>query len=205
PGWASPQGAAPGHGLLGWAAATQQPGQPGQTGTLWGDTVPSPWDRHESPEGWQESGGAGQEEEKPKEAPSPGGTILLTAYEQGAGRVGHSALYIPGKGFLYDPAGTYNQRIRGTGGWFYEGDEDFPSLQDYINYHNKTGWVEQVKIPTTPSEEALIISRAESMRDPAGLECAARVSTVLEGICGIKKCETPNALKAQAINAKRDD
>ncbi|WP_217270542.1 hypothetical protein, partial [Fundidesulfovibrio magnetotacticus] len=204
PGWASPQGAAPGHGLLGWAAATQQPGQPGQTGTFWGDTVPSPWDRHESPEGWQEGGGDGQEEEKPKEAPSPGGTILITTYgTYGGMSVGdHSALYVEGKNFLYDPGGSFRNGERGSGDVFDLGDE---GLESYIKYQESIGsTVCKTNIPTTASEEAEIVSRAELQGGGRKGSCARDVSAALGGVCGITGALTPSGLHSQAEGAVRE-
>jgi len=120
-------------------------------GTPWGEPDPAAEGGSQPPGGKQEDGG-GQDGGKPKEAPSPGGTVLITTYTKYGGvRVGdHSALYLPAHRFLCDPAGSFRQNERGSAGIFELGPA---GLQACIKYHEESGsTVCQTKIPTTPSE-----------------------------------------------------
>lgn len=178
--------------------------QPGE-GEGWLDGLPSYADAQPD-QAEPEDGGDGQDKDKgeggEKEAPSPDGTILITTYGKYAGFTAgdHSALLVKGKGYLlYDPGGSYRNGERGSSDILLLSDEGF---KDYIRYHEKTGSVVQTKIATTPSQEDVIVKRAEKIGRSGFMGCAGAVSLALKGICGISEASTPDGLRRQAEGAK---
>lgn len=222
------QGISPGGGYSYGASPAEQGGQPGGEGGVPGESFPPGWaPSMRQPGDWQdepeepgepgepgdggdegnpgESGDGGEGKKPPKEEPSPHGTILITTTsEWGPVTVAdHAALYIRGKNFLYDPGGSFRKNERGSGGYFDLGEGE---LQEYINHHKDLGsMVYLTKIPTTPSEEAEIVSRAEGLGDSSYFRCAIFVSDALGGVCGIKGAGTPAGLRAQAEGATRGE
>lgn len=128
-------------------------------------------------------------------------TNLITTYDYGIGS--HSAIQVvtPGQpAFLFDPAGSYLEDTRGSGGIF-EGKE--ASLKDYIKYQKDSGSsVVVTRIPTTSEQERLIKNRAEAIGDPRGFSCAASVSGAIGGTCDIPGSSFPGPLHDQATKAQ---
>jgi hypothetical protein len=94
----------------------------------------------------------------------------------------HAAVYVDdnGKGerILYDPAGSYMNSTRGTGGIF-----QGKHLFKYKKYHQSVGSkVEFFIFDTTTSQQSKIIEKAEKIGDPRGFSCASSVSNALSGI-----------------------
>lgn len=220
-----PQGISPGGGFSYGTSPAEQGGQPGGEGSIPGESFPPGWNpslrqpgnsQGEPGEPGEpgdpgdegnpgESGDGGEGKKPPKEAPSPHGTTLVTTTSEiGGVTVGdHAALYIRGKNFLYDPGGTFRANERGSGATFDLGEGGF---QAYINYHKAGGsMVYLTKIPTTPSEEAEIVSRAEQSGNGYPLTCAVQVSTALGGVCGIKWAASPSGLRTAAEGAMRGE
>jgi RHS repeat-associated protein len=126
-------------------------------------------------------------------------TYIITTYDNYLGFwiASHSALFSSTPGvaqFLYDPAGSYQNSTRGTGG-FFEG----PLLPDYVLYQLSTGSrVEITPLNTSAAEEQSIIQSAIDLGDPRGLSCASSVSAVLGGACGIGTTSFPGTLYSRA-------
>jgi len=221
-----PQGISPGGGYAYGTSPAEQGAQPGGEGGVpgesfppgWGPSMRQPGDSQGEPgepgepenpgdgsDGGDESnpGDEGGGKKPPREEPSPHGTIVITTTsEWGPVTIGdHAALYIRGKSFLYDPGGSFRANERGSGGYFDLGGGGF---QAYINFHKDAGsMVYLTKIPTTSSEEAEIVSRAEQAGGGSRGQCAMNVSEALGGVCGIKWAGTPSGLRAAAEEVTR--
>lgn len=103
--------------------------------------------------------------------------------------------------FLYDPAGGYRQRERGSGGLF-EGSEF--TMAGYFAFHAASGTpVEMFCFDTTCCEEQELRKRAESIGDPRGFSCSASVSACLAGVGrfgGIRETGRPGVCRQQIQN-----
>jgi RHS repeat-associated protein len=96
---------------------------------------------------------------------------------------------------LYDPAGDYRRRERGSGDALMG---DGVNLDEYVKHQLADGPnVEQHRFDTTPQEEQEISKRIEELGGATGLFCARRVSQALDGIGpfkGLGSYWRPNAL-----------
>jgi hypothetical protein len=141
--------------------------------------------------------------------------IIITRGSYGGLDVGdHSALMIdsnasgdklePGP-VLYDPAGSYENATRGSGGVFQGADAN---LDAYIRYQKQTGsTVYTYRFKTTSAEEAQIAKRLLEQGDPRGFTCALSVSGVLKGVgpfANLSQTRWPGSLQNQLIKAKDD-
>ncbi|MGH9931966.1 MAG: RHS repeat-associated core domain-containing protein [Pyrinomonadaceae bacterium] len=117
----------------------------------------------------------------------------------------HTGLMIrrAGDKLLYDPAGSYRNDVRGTGGTL-DGNE--ANLSDYVQFQKADGPdVSVFRFDTTAEEEAQIKVNIERIGDPRGISCAPSVSGVLDGIGSFKNLgifRTPKGLQQAMIDLK---
>ncbi|WP_338522030.1 RHS repeat-associated core domain-containing protein [Pseudomonas batumici] len=118
------------------------------------------------------------------------------------GKIPHSALHVSnanGGQFLYDPAGSYvppSQLPRGSGD-FFEGPD--ANLDSYRNYWGEAGnKVNIYPLGTTEEQDNIIIERAIEQGGGMNFFCAASVSAVLNGVCGVNFSFWPNTLGENA-------
>lgn len=117
----------------------------------------------------------------------------------------HSGLVVlrGDKATIYDPAGSFQNQTRGTGGIIEGPRSDF---QSYVRYQFQDG--NNVKLfvfPTTPEQEAQIIANAEDQGDPRGFSCTTSVTSVLQDIAQFKDLKVtmlPSNLMEQMKNNK---
>ena len=106
--------------------------------------------------------------------------------------------------FLYDPAGSYRSRERGSAGIF-SGEE--AALEDYVRYQRNTGsQVEVYCFETSCCDEKTIMDRADSIGDPRGFSCAASVSACISGVGpfrGVSPTSVPGRCRTQVLNSRR--
>lgn len=130
-------------------------------------------------------------------------TTIITVYDNGIGS--HSAIHVENsasENFLYDPAGSYipkSRTPRGSGDIF-EGSD--ANLKDYKNFHTSNGsTVSTVTLKTTSRMDQSIIDNAFNQGGAAPFQCAASVSAVLNGMCGIEGSGFPGQLNRNAESA----
>jgi RHS repeat-associated protein len=115
-------------------------------------------------------------------------TTIIITYDYWIGS--HAAVHIDNNGspILYDPAGSYRDQTRGSGG-FFDGNE--AALSPYIGYHQGTGsTVETITFNTSNADELAIAQRIDDAGDPRGISCSRKVSGVLSGIGPFKKLDS---------------
>lgn len=128
-------------------------------------------------------------------------TTLITVRDYGIGT--HSAVLVDtGKEqILYDPAGSYSPttgNTRGSGDIF-----DGENINDYIDFHENLGSTVEVNILNTNSQqEQLMIDNIENMGGAFPFTCAASVSSVLNGACGLEGSFMPGFLQDQVEDAE---
>jgi hypothetical protein len=107
--------------------------------------------------------------------------------------------------YLYDPAGSYRSRERGSSAFVI--DDEGGSLDDYVQYQRKLGsTVEIYCFDTSCCEEQQIYKRADQIGDPRGFSCARSVSACLSGVgpfAGVTKTQFPGVCRSQVMNARR--
>lgn len=113
----------------------------------------------------------------------------------------HSGLVIlrGDKATIYDPAGSFRNETKGSGGIVEGPRSDF---REYVQFQQTDGPDVQLHVfATTPEQEAQIISNAEDIGDPRGFSCTSSVTSAIQGIGaplnGIKTTAIPSRLEAQ--------
>lgn len=108
-----------------------------------------------------------------------------------------------GESRLYDPAGSFRNDIRGSGGMLSGVDAD---LGAYVRFQKTDGpSVSVFRFDTTPEQEAQIISNMEEIGDPRGLSCATSVSSALNGVGDFKNLgviQTPRGVQNAMVDLK---
>jgi hypothetical protein len=106
---------------------------------------------------------------------------------------------------IYDPAGSYDGKPRGTGDVLYDSDAD---LEGYIKYHQGLG--SHVKIDDIPlghEESKMLFSRIDQAETSANFGCAEHVSDVLSGVSSMKDVgihSLPGSLRDHVRNVIKD-
>ena len=121
-------------------------------------------------------------------------TVIVTSDKDLGKQYGsHSAVYLNNTSdgpVLYDPAGSYKNNTRGSGGILTK-EDDGATVADYTKYQNSTGSkVSTVTIPVSAADQDKIYKNAQSIGDPRGMSCAISVSTALKGVGPFKNLET---------------
>lgn len=103
------------------------------------------------------------------------------------------------KATIYDPAGSFRNETRGSGGIVEGPRSDF---KEYVQFQKTDGPdVKMHVFATTPEQEAQIISNAEDIGDPRGLSCTSSVTSAIQGVGaplnGIKTTSIPSRLESQ--------
>jgi len=121
----------------------------------------------------------------------------------------HAAVYLNNTSdgpVLYDPAGSYQNNTRGSGGILTK-EDDGATVADYTKYQSSTGSkVSAVTIPVSAADQEKIYKNAQSIGDPRGMNCAISVSTALKGVGPFKNWEVislPGNLLKAAREAKK--
>ncbi|WP_028490492.1 RHS repeat-associated core domain-containing protein [Thiothrix lacustris] len=125
-------------------------------------------------------------------------TTLITIHDYGIGT--HSAVFVDtGKEqLLYDPAGSYSPNTRGSGDIF-----DGANIHDYVSFHENLGsTVDTNMLNTKNQQDQSIIDNIEKMGSALPFTCAASVSSVLDGVCGLEGSFMPGFLQDQVEDAK---
>jgi hypothetical protein len=111
---------------------------------------------------------------------------------------------------LYDPAGSYKDSTRGSGGILTK-EDDNTTVADYTKYQNSTGSeVSTVTIPVSAADQDKIYKNAQSIGDPRGMSYAISVSSALKGVGPFKDLKTthlPGTLlkEVRAIRKSEDN
>lgn len=108
-----------------------------------------------------------------------------------------------GESTLYDPAGSFRNDVRGSGGILSGAEAD---LGAYVRFQKTDGSAVSVfRFDTTPAQEAEIIANMENIGDPRGLSCASSVTDALDGIGQFKDLgviSTPRGVQNAMIDLK---
>ncbi|HYC62727.1 MAG TPA: RHS repeat-associated core domain-containing protein [Thermoanaerobaculia bacterium] len=106
--------------------------------------------------------------------------------------------------FLFDPAGSFRARERGSGAVL-EG--EFASLDDYIQHHRDSGSdVEVYCFETSCCDQEQIRQNGNSFGDPRGFSCARGVTSCIAGIGpfqNITPTSVPGNCRNQILNRRR--
>jgi RHS repeat-associated protein len=121
-------------------------------------------------------------------------TIIVTSDKEFGKQFGsHSAVYLNNTSdgpVLYDPAGTYKSKTRGSAGILTK-EYDGATVADFTKYQNSTGSkVSTVTIPVSAADQENIYKNALSIGDPRLMSCAISVSTALKGVGPFKNLKT---------------
>jgi hypothetical protein len=133
-------------------------------------------------------------QDKAQNQSQPTVTIIVTSDKDLGKQYGsHSAVYLNNTSdgpVLYDPAGSYKNTTRGSGGILTK-EDDNATVADYTKYQTSTGSkVSTVTIPVSAADQNKIYTNAQSIGDPRGMSCAISVSTALKGVGPFKNLET---------------
>lgn len=109
------------------------------------------------------------------------------------------------KATIYDPAGSFRNETRGTGGIVEGPRSDF---KEYVRFQFADGPDVKLHVfATTPEQEAQIISNAEDIGDPRGLSCTISVTSAVQGVGvplnDIKTTSIPSRLGSQLSQNKQ--
>jgi RHS repeat-associated protein len=142
----------------------------------------------------QNQSGPGAQQGGAQNNNQPTVTVIVTSDKDLGKQYGsHSAVYLNNTSdgpVLYDPAGSYKNNTRGSGGILTK-EDDGATVADYTKYQNSTGSkVSTVTIPVSAADQDKIYKNAQSIGDPRGMSCAISVSTALKGVGPFKNLET---------------